>query len=48
MFEEQLKQWIKENLEVKVTYRIDGAFHIELRFVGDKHPFSSDYLNLDE
>ena len=50
MFEEQLKQWIRDNLEIKITYpnHGDNACYFELWLVGDKKPFSSDSLYLGD
>lgn len=48
MTEEELKQWLKDNLMLEIEheypYQDDNNTKVSLRFVGDREPFTYEYL----
>jgi hypothetical protein len=53
MDEEQLKHWIRNNIEVRVNvgyrnYEQNESVEVSLRILGDREPFTSDYHALPE
>lgn len=52
MTEEELKQWLKDNLiiEAKLAYPYESGndVRISLRFIGEKNSFTDDLIHIPE